>query len=76
MSEVLIQTLKVIEVAVGIALIFIILVQNKNVTLNLSSMGGGMWVVTKRGADKVLHNTTIILGTVFIITSILLFVAH
>jgi preprotein translocase subunit SecG len=31
--------------------------------------------VTKRGADKVLHNATVLLGTLFIGISILLFVA-
>ncbi len=62
------------EVILSIAIIFVVLVQNKNVTLNLSSMSGGMGTVTKRGPEKVLHNATIIIGAAFIVNSLLLFV--
>ena len=62
-------------VIIGVVLIIIILLQNKQSSLNLASMwGGGMEEITKRGADKVLYNTTIILGVAFVIISILLFV--
>jgi len=67
--------LTIAEVIIGILLISVILIQNKQVALNLTSMGWGMWEVTKRGPDKVLHNTTIFLGALFVIISILLFVA-
>jgi preprotein translocase subunit SecG len=53
----------------------VILIQNKNVSLNLTSMWGWMGEVTRRWSDKVLHNTTVILGSFFIAISILLFVA-
>jgi protein translocase SecG subunit len=66
--------MQIAEIALAIAIIFVVLVQNKNVTLNLSSMSGGMGSVTKRGPEKVLHNTTIVLGAVFILNSLLLFV--
>jgi len=66
--------LNIIEVIVSILLISIVLIQNKNVSLNLSSMGGWMGEVTKRWAEKVLHNATIILWTLFIAISILLFI--
>jgi len=66
--------MQIAEIAIAIAIIFVVLVQNKNVTLNLSSMSGGMGSVTKRGPEKVLHNVTIVLGAVFILNSLLLFV--
>lgn len=61
------------EIVISILLIFIVLVQNKNVTLNLSDMSNGMWEVTKRWPEKVLHNATIILWVLFIMNSIALF---
>lgn len=66
--------MQIAEIALAIAIIFVVLVQNKNVTLNLSSMSGGMGSTTKRGSEKVLHNTTIILGALFVLNSLLLFV--
>ena len=71
----MIEYLKIIEVIIGVLLITVILIQQKNVSLNLSSMGGWMWEITRRWPEKVLHNTTVILGTLFIGISILLFVA-
>ena len=65
--------LKFIEIIISILLMFIILIQNKNVSLNLASMSGWMWEVTKRWAEKVLHNTTVILWTLFILNSLALF---
>ncbi|MDD3645821.1 MAG: preprotein translocase subunit SecG [Candidatus Gracilibacteria bacterium] len=62
------------EVGLAVLLILVVLIQNKNVSLNLSTMGGGMGAVTKRGPEKVLHNTTILLGGLFIINSLLLFI--
>lgn len=66
--------LNVLEIIIAILLVFIILVQNKNVTLNLSSMGGWMWPITKRGPEKFFQTATIVLGTLFILNSILLFI--
>jgi len=66
--------MQMFEVILSIAIILVVLVQNKNVTLNLSSMSWGMGTVTKRGPEKVLHNATIIIGALFIINSLLLFV--
>jgi len=66
--------MQVAEVVLAIMLTAIILIQNKNVSLNLSSMSGGMGSITKRGPEKVLHNITIVLGGLFILNSLLLFV--
>ncbi len=66
--------LHVTEIIISITLIFTVLVQNKNVTLNIASMAGGMGPVSKRGPDKVLQNATIALGILFTVNSILLFI--
>jgi protein translocase SecG subunit len=63
-----------IEIIVAVLLIIVVLLQNKNVSLNLSSMSWDMWEITKRGPEKVMQNTTIILAVAFIINSILLFI--
>ncbi len=61
------------EITLSIILIFIVLVQNKNVSLSLSTMSSSMWEVTKRWPEKVLENATIIIWTLFILNSIALF---
>jgi len=68
------QYLTMAEVLIWILLTAVILIQNKNVSLNLTSMGSWMGEVTRRGPEKVLHNTTVLLWTLFIIISIVLFV--
>ncbi|PIE85538.1 preprotein translocase subunit SecG [Candidatus Gracilibacteria bacterium] len=70
----MIDFLMIIEVIISMLLIFFILIQNKNVTLNLASMSGGMGEITKRGPEKVMHNLTIALGTLFIVNSLALFI--
>lgn len=69
----MLDTLLFTEILISILLIFFVLVQNKNVSLNLSSMSWGMGEATKRGPEKVLHNITIILGVLFTLNSIALF---
>jgi len=61
------------QIIISVLLILVILVQNKDVSLNLSSMWGGMWSITKRWWEKVLHNTTIVLWILFTINSLLFF---
>ena len=70
----MINALKFIEIIISVFLIFAILVQNKNVSLNLSSMSSWMWTITKRWPEKIMHNLTLILWTLFIINSLILFV--
>lgn len=66
--------LKIFEVVVAVLLIFTVLIQNKSVSLNLTNMSGWMAQVKKRGPEKVLHVATIVLGAIFVINSIALFV--
>ena len=65
--------LSIAEVVVAVLLIVSILIQNKQVSLNLTSMWGWMWEVTRRWPDKVLHNLSVFLWTLFILISVLLF---
>lgn len=69
----MIDILNVTQIIFSVLLIIIILMQNKNVSLNLTSMWGWMWTVKKRWWEKVLHNTTIVFWTLFTINSLLLF---
>jgi protein translocase SecG subunit len=69
----MLDMLKFAEIFIAILLIFVILIQNKNVSLNLSNMSWWMWEVTKRWPEKVLHNVTIVFWTLFILNSMALF---
>ncbi len=69
----MLNILEFAEIIIAILLIFFVLIQNKNVSLNLSSMSWWMWAVTKRWPEKVLHNITIILWSSFLLNSIALF---
>lgn len=69
----MLELLKYLEIIVSILLIFSVLIQNKNVTLSLSDMSWGMWEVTKRWPEKIMQNITIILGVIFIINSLALY---
>lgn len=65
--------LKFSEIVIAILLIVVVLVQNKNVSLNLSDMSNWMWEVTKRWPEKILQNATIILWVLFVLNSLALF---
>ncbi len=71
---IMLNILQYIEITVSILLCLIVLVQTKNASLDLTSMSGWMDTITKRGPEKILQNATIILGALFIINSILLYV--
>lgn len=62
------------EIVIAILMIFVILIQNKWTNLNLSSMSGWMNEITRRWPEKILHNLTIILWTLFVLNSISLFI--
>ena len=63
-----------IEIIISILLIIVVLLQNKNVSLNLSSMSWDNTSISKRWPEKVLQNATIILGIAFVVVAILLFI--
>ena len=66
--------LKIFEVIIAVLLIFVVLIQNKSVSLNLTNMSWWMNQVKKRGPEKVLHITTVVLWTIFVLIAIALFV--
>lgn len=70
----MIEALKVLEIIISILLILIILIQNKNVTLSLTSMSWWMGEMTKRWPEKIMHNFTVGLWVIFILTSLALFI--
>ncbi|MCL4405708.1 MAG: preprotein translocase subunit SecG [Firmicutes bacterium] len=63
--------LKYFEFVVSILLILAILVQNRSSGLSATFGGSGTIHVKKRGAEKVLFNTTIILAVLFVASSVL-----
>lgn len=65
--------LTVTQLIISVLLIILVLIQNKNISLNLTSMWGGMWIVSKRWWEKVLFITTIVLWTLFTINCLLFF---
>ncbi len=69
----MLDILKFSEIIIAILLIFVVLIQNKNVSLNLSDMSSWMGEITKRGPEKILQNATIVLWVLFVINSIALF---
>lgn len=66
--------LKILEVVIAILLILVVLIQNKSVSLNLTSMSWWMNQVKKRWPEKVLHNVTIVLWVIFVVVAVVLFV--
>jgi len=68
----MLEILKISEIVLSILVILIVLIQNKNVSLNLSSMSGWMAPIQKRWPEKILQNATIVLWTLWILNSLLL----
>lgn len=69
----MLDSLQFTIVVLSILLIFVVLIQNKNVALNLTSMSGWAGEVSKRGPEKVLDIATKIIGTLFILNAVALF---
>lgn len=61
--------LQYVQAAISILLILAILVQNRSSGLS-SAMGGAEFQVTKRGAEKVVYQATIVLAVLFVLTSL------
>lgn len=62
--------LKYFQFIVSVLLIVSILVQNRSSGLSSTFGGGGAIHVKKRGAEKVLFQATIILATLFVLSSL------
>ena len=55
---------------VSILLILAILIQNRSSGLSSTFGGSGTFHVEKRGAEKIIHQATIVLGILFVISSL------
>ena len=64
------KTLSIIQVAISIFLTISILLQNRGAGLSAAFGGDMSGFHTKRGIEKFLFSTTIILGALFIINAI------
>lgn len=67
--------LLVVHLLVSVGLISLILLQSSQGGLG-SAFGGGEAYRTKRGAERVVFTATIVLGVLFLITSITTFVVR
>ena len=65
------NTVSYIQIASAILLIVTILLQQKGNGLGSTFGGSGGEYSTKRGAEKIIFRTSIILAIVFIVTSVL-----
>lgn len=64
------NVLIIIHIVVSILLCLAILVQNKGGGLGAVFGGGGEFHSTKRGAEKFLHNSTILLTGLFVFLAV------
>lgn len=63
--------LLIVQIAVSVCLIVLILIQAKGIGLGRSFGGGGEFYKSRRGVEKVIFNSTVILGIIFLVSSIL-----
>jgi preprotein translocase subunit SecG len=66
------QILLIIQIVVCVALVTSVLLQNRAEGLGKMFGGGGEVFRTKRGLEKVLYNTTIVLIAILIVLSLLI----
>lgn len=70
----ILDILKIIEIVFGVLLSIVILVQPKKSSLNLTTFGNEWgWKFERRWPEKTLHNLTIWLSILFVITSLAYF---
>lgn len=62
--------LLVVQVVLSLALIMTIIVQQKGAGLSATFGGSGGFIPTKRGAEKLLENLTIIIAILFVLNSV------
>lgn len=64
-----------IQILLGVILVFLVLIQAKGVGLG-TPFGGTLWAAysTKRGVEKVIFNLTIVLAILFLLSSLVLLI--
>ena len=65
------KRLLISQAIISVDLALIILTQNKDGGLSAVMGGGGSFQGTKRGAEKVIHNLTILLSVLFLVNALL-----
>ena len=65
------QILYIIQIILGVLLILVIIIQQKGTGLGTAFGGDLSFYRTRRGAEKLLFYTTIVLATLFILISII-----
>jgi len=60
------------EVVISVILSLLILVQNKDGGLGAAFGGGESFHATRRGAEKVIFNATIVFSTLFVLVALLI----
>ncbi len=60
----------ILQVIVSVLLCLVILVQQRGTGLSATFGGGGGFYTSKRGAEKFLHNATIVLSMLFVANSL------
>ena len=65
------MVLNIIQIVIAVVLIIVILVQNKGAGLGAAFGGEGNIYRTKRGLEKSLHISTIVLSVLFLVTAFL-----
>lgn len=60
----------VTQVIISILLSLVVLTQQRGSGLSATFGGGGGFYASKRGAEKILHNATIVLAILFVLNSI------
>jgi len=63
--------LSIIQIVISILLMITILIQNKGVGLSATFGGEGNVYRTKRGAERAIFITTIVLAVLFLVTAML-----
>lgn len=69
----LITVLTFVEILVGVLLVAVVLMQPKEAGLGAALTGLQETSFERRGAAKTLHNITVVLAIIFILTSLALF---
>ncbi|HCW32294.1 MAG: hypothetical protein UT55_C0015G0004 [Candidatus Peregrinibacteria bacterium GW2011_GWE2_39_6] len=72
----MISILKILQIASALVLVLVILVQNRGSGLSATFGGEGGFYATKRGAEKILATTTIVVVVAFLILSFIVSVIH
>lgn len=69
----MLMTLTITQIIIGVLLSLIILIQPKKSSLNLTTFWSEVSKFERRWPEKILHNTTIVLGALFIINALIIF---